>query len=373
MKSTKRLLAILLALALALVLVACNTSTNDNGNKETEVETTVEGETDTNAEQPSTDTESDSSKTGETYKLGVLLYNGSDNYIGTVRQALQALDEADDSIELDIQDGQNNQATQLEQIDAMIAKQVDGLLINIVDFGSGQSVKEKVQASGIPTVFWNRDITSDLTAEDLASVIFYGTVAPQAGVIQGEMAYEQWEANKALDRNGDGKLQYVMLHGGLDNAEAKARTEESIKYFTDKGIEVEEIGMQVAEWDADRAKQAVDAWMAKDGDKIEMIFSNNDNMAFGAITSLQEAGYNTGDETKYIPVFGVDALADAITKVNEGTMAGTVKQNNETMANGIITLIKNKLSKGDWTEGTDLELYEDGVSVRMDYEKVTKQ
>lgn len=368
MKSTKRLLAILLALVL--VLAACSQSGNDTM-KETEMDSNTDTnmETDQGSETPDTDDQA----TGETYKLGVLLYNGSDNYIGTVRQALQALDEADDSIELDIQDGQNNQATQLEQIDAMIAKQVDGLLINIVDFGSGQSVKEKVQGSGIPTVFWNRDITSDLTPEDLANVIFYGTVAPQAGVMQGEMAYEQWEANKALDRNGDGKLQYVMLHGGLDNAEAKARTEESIKYFTDKGIEVEEIGMQVADWDTDKAKQAVDAWMAKDGDKIEMVFANNDGMAFGAITSLQEAGYNNGDETKYIPVYGVDALAEAITKIEEGTMAGTVKQNNETMANGIITLIKNKLSKDDWTEGTDLELYEDGVSVRMDYEKVTKQ
>ena len=368
MKSTKRLLAILLALVL--VLAACSPSSNDTM-KETEMDanTDMNMETDEVSETPGTDNQG----TGETYKLGVLLYNGSDNYIGTVRQALQALDEADDSIELDIQDGQNNQATQLEQIDAMIAKQVDGLLINIVDFGSGKSVKEKVEGANIPTVFWNRDITADLTAEDLAKVIFYGTVAPQAGVMQGEMAFEQWEANKALDRNGDGKLQYVMLHGGLDNAEAKARTEESIKYFTDKGIEVEEIGMQVADWDTDKAKQAVDAWMAKDGDKIEMIFANNDGMAFGAITALQEAGYNSGDATKFIPVYGVDALAEAITKIDEGTMAGTVKQNNETMANGIITLIKNKLSKDDWTEGTDLELYEDGVSVRMDYEKVTKQ
>ena len=354
MKSTKKLLAILLALVL--VLAACSPA-----NKETGKETNAE----TSAENNETD--------GKTYKLGVLLYNGSDNYIGTVRQALEALDAADDSIELDIQDGQNNQATQLEQIDAMIAKQVDGLLINIVDFGSGKSVKEKVAGTNIPTVFWNRDISADLTADDLAKFIFYGTVAPQAGVMQGEMAYENWTANKALDRNGDGKLQYVMLHGGLDNAEAKARTEESIKYFKDKGVEVEEIGMQVAEWDADKAKQAVDAWMAKDGDKIEMIFSNNDGMAFGAITALQEAGYNKGDASKHIPVYGVDALADAIKKIEEGTMDGTVRQNNETMAKGMITLIKNKLTKDDWTEGTDLEIYEDGVSVRMDYEKVTKQ
>lgn len=354
MKSTKKIMALLLVMIM--LLAACSPK---GDTKKTDDKKPVEGE------KKAADTN------GKKYKLGVLLYNGSDNYIGTVRQALEALDKADDSIELDIQDGQNNQSSQLEQLDALIAKKVDGLLINIVDFAAAKSVKEKVVNAKIPTLFWNRDVTKDLKAEDLANVLFFGTVAPQAGVIQGEMAYEKWTSDKKLDRNGDGKLQYVMLHGGLDNDEAKARTEQSIKYLKDKKVQVEEIGMQVAEWDTDKAKTAVDAWLAKDGDKIEMVFANNDGMAFGAVKALQEKGFNKEGKT-YIPVYGVDALADAVKMVETGEMAGTVKQNNETMAKGIVDLMKNKLTNNDWVKGTDYKIFEDGVSVRMNYEKVTK-
>ena len=348
MKFSKKSFAIMLMLVMVLSLAACGGNGQGTGG-------------------------TDKPATGEAKKIGLLIYNGADNYIATVRQAFEKLDADDDSFELEIVDGQNTQATQNEQLDALITKGVDALLVNIVDFGSAKEVISKIKESNIPTVFWNRDITSDLTAEDLAQFVFYGTVAPQAGVFQGEMALEYWNANKeTADRNGDGKLQYVMLHGGLDNAEAVARTEESIKALTDAGVEVEKLGEQVANWSTDEAKTATDAWLAKDEANIDMIFANNDGMAFGAVSSLKALGYNSGDAAKYIPVYGVDALDQAITHIEAGEMAGTVRQNNETMAKGVMELILNKLSGKDWVEGTSLKMYEDGVSVRMDYEKVTK-
>lgn len=350
MKSTKKILALLLSLILVFSLVACG-----NKNKGGDA-----GKTGNN---------------GKAKKFGVLLFNGADPYIGTVRQALEALDKADDSFELDIQDSQNDQAKQNDQIDALVQKKVDALLINVVDFGAGKAVIDKVKSAGIPTVFWNRDITKDIAEADLKNLIFFGTQAPQAGVMQGEIAYEKWK--NGGDKNGDGKLQYVTLHGGYDNAEAVARTEESIKLFKEKGVEVERLDEKVADWDDTKAKDATDAWIAKYGDKIEVIFANNDGMAIGALNALQQAGFNKLDDKgkvstdKFIPVYGVDATKQAVAKVKTGELSGTVRQNNETMAKGVIDLIKNKLSGKDWTEGTNYKIFEgDKKSVRMDYEKV---
>lgn len=341
MKSTKKIIALILSLVMVFSFVACNQKTGD-GN-------------------------------GKAKKLGLLIYNGGDNYIATVRQAFEKLDKEDNNFELEIVDGQFNQSTQNEQLDALISKKVDALLINIVDFGAAEEVISKVKESKIPAVFWNRDITKSLKPEDLKQMIFYGTVAPQAGIYQGEMALEYWNKNKdKADRNGDGKLQYVMLHGGLDNAEAVARTEESIKVLKDNNIKVEEVGMQVANWNADEAKTAVDAWLAKSKDDIDVIFANNDGMAFGAVSALKEIGFNSGDSAKTIPVYGVDALDQAIQHIKAGEMAGTVKQNSETMAKGVIDLIMNKLAGKDWIESTDYKIHDDKVSVRMDYEKITK-
>lgn len=349
MKSTKKVLALLLALMLVLSLAACG----DKGKK--------------------TDGKKDEKAGGKAKKIGLLIYNGGDNYIATVRQAFEKLDKANDSYELEIVDGQKNQATQNEQLDALISKKVDALLVNIVDFGAAKEVMAKIKDSKIPTVFWNRDVTSELTEKDLEQFIFFGTVAPQAGVFQGEMALEYWNNNKdKADRNKDGKLQYVMLHGGLDNAEAVARTQESVKVLKDNKIEVQQLGMQVADWNTDKAKTAVDAWLAKDKDNIDVIFANNDGMASGAVSALKAIGFNSGDEKKYIPVYGVDALDLALEHIKAGEMAGTVKQNSETMAKGVMDLVLNKLQGKNWTEGTDYKIYDDKVSVRMDYEKITK-
>lgn len=348
MKSTKKVLALALALVMVFSLVACgNKGNGENTGK--------------------------SNKNGKT--IGLLLFNGSDPYIGTVRSAFEELDKNDDTFTLEIQDSQNDQAKQNDQLDVLIQKKVDALLINIVDFGAGKAVIDKVKQSGIPTVFWNRDITKDLTKENLGQMLFFGTQAPQAGVMQGEIALEKWK--NGGDFNGDGKLQYVTLHGGLDNAEAVARTVESAKVFKDAGIEVVQLEEKVADWEETKAKEATDAWISRYGKEIEVIFANNDGMALGALSSLQQAGYNKVndkgeiDKEKYIPVYGVDATEQAVAKVKTGELSGTVKQNNMKMAKGVISLIKNKLSGKDWTEGTDYKIFEqDGVSVRMDYEKV---
>lgn len=346
----KKVLVVLLALIMVLSLGACG----DNGKK-------------------TDDKKSGEASNGKVKKIGLLIYNGGDNYIATVRQAFEKMDKENDSYELEIVDGQKNQATQNEQLDALISKKVDALLVNIVDFGAAKEVMAKIKESKIPTVFWNRDVTADLTEKDLEQFIFFGTVAPQAGVFQGEMALDYWNNNKdKADRNGDGKLQYVMLHGGLDNAEAVARTEQSIKVLKDNKVEVEELGMQVADWNTDKAKTAVDAWLAKDKNNIDVIFANNDGMASGAVSALKAIGFNSGDEKKYIPVYGVDALDLALAHIKAGEMAGTVKQNSETMAKGVMDLILNKLNGKNWTDGTDYKIYEDKVSVRMDYEKITK-
>ena len=67
------------------------------------------------------------------------------------------------------------------------------------------------------------------------------------------------------------------------------------------------------------------------GNMIELIICNNDGMAEGAIASLQEKGYNTGDG-HVVPVFGVDATDNAKALIAEGAMTGTIKQDAQGMA-----------------------------------------
>ena len=88
-------------------------------------------------------------------KIGVAIYKYDDTYISTVKQAL--VKEADGKAELLLNDGKGDQGTQNDQIDLLIQKGVDVLLVNIVDVGAAQTIVNKAKSADIPIVFFNRE------------------------------------------------------------------------------------------------------------------------------------------------------------------------------------------------------------------------
>ena len=246
-------------------------------------------------------------------------------------------------------------------------------MINVVDTGAAEAVVQKAKDANIPLVLFNREPATDVVkAYDKAR--FVGTTAKEAGIIQGKMIAELWKSDKKYDRNGNGKLDYVMLIGDPENPEAIARTKYAVDTLTEAKIEVNKLGDQVANWDPDKAKTATDAWLAKDADNIDVIISNNDSMASGAIAALQGAGFNTDAKAdKKIPVFGVDATEEAVDLIARGIMTGTVKQDAEGMAKAVFALSYNAGQGKDFLDGTDYKYDDTQVAVRIPYQAFNGQ
>lgn len=297
--------------------------------------------------------------------IGVCLYKYDDTYISTVRQELENL--AGNNVELYLNDGKGDQGTQNDQIDLLIQKKVDVLVVNLVDVGAAQTVVNKAKDANIPIIFFNREPSKDvLNSYDKA--IFIGTNAKEAGIIQGEIVVKTWESNNSFDKNNDGILQYVLLKGEPDNPEAVARTEYAISTIKDNGVDVEELGLQVCNWDTELANSAMSGWLTKYGDRIEFVIANNDAMAQGAISALQSVGYNKGDNNKYIPVVGVDATDAAKDLIKKGYMTATVLQDGKAMAEAINTIAIN-ISKGnEFLIDTIYEFDETGKAIRIPYQ-----
>lgn len=137
----------------------------------------------------------------------------------------------------------------------------------------------------------------------------------------------------------------------------------------DAGIEVNKIGEQIALWDTEKAKQAMDAWLAKDEANIDVVFANNDGMAIGAINALKAIGYNDADTSKHVAVFGVDATEEAKAAIAAGSMDGTVMQDAPAMAKAMYDLAKNAANGKEFIEGTDYSYDASGVAVRIPYAK----
>ena len=280
--------------------------------------------------------------------VGVFYYTYSDTYISSVRTALDsALTEA--GIKFQNYDGNSNQTTQNEQIDTAIAQGTNLLIVNIVTSGSvdaSQAIVDKASAAGIPVIFFNRAVESD---EDEGKVLgsydkcaFVGTDAPEAGHMQGKLVGQYVVDNfDTIDLNGDGKISYAMFMGQLGNVEAIYRTQYGVE---DADAVITAAGKPALEYfDASNTdKYQVDQYNESAGNMIELVICNNDGMAEGVISALNDKGYNLGDgNCTTIPVFGVDATDAAKQLIADGKMTGTIKQDAEGMANGIAYLAKN--------------------------------
>lgn len=299
-------------------------------------------------------------------QIGVTIYKYDDNFMSFVRRAVEK--GVGDKAEVLMQDSQNSQATQNEQVDMLIAKKVKSLAINLVDPQAAATIIEKAKAKGIPVIFFNKEPSeADLKSYD--KCWYVGTTSAESGIMQGKVVAESWKANASYDKNGDGKIQYVLLKGEPGHPDAEARTKYVIDEVKAQGIEVEELELQTGMWDSAKGQELMDAWLAKHGDKIEFVIANNDAMALGAIESLKGNGYFK--DGKFMPVVGVDAIPDALEQIKAGTLVGTVLNDAKNQGQATADLALNAALGNDILSGTTWKL-DDKKAVRVPYVQITK-
>ena len=303
--------------------------------------------------------------------IGVTIYRYDDNFMSFYRRNIES--RMSGKANLIINDSQNNQAQQNDQVDVMIQKDSKALAINLVDPQAAQTIIDKAKAKEIPVIFFNKQPSAEAMAS-YDKTWYVGTTPEESGDMQGKIVVDTWKANPTWDRNGDGIIQYVLLKGEPGHPDAEARTSHVTLYITNNGLKVERLEPeQTAMWDTAKAKDIVDAWMQKHGNKIEYIFCNNDAMALGALQSVQALGYNLegGDPAKFIPIVGVDAIPEMINEIKKGTVAGSVLNDPVGQSQALVDLTLNAAAGKDPLDGTTWVL-DEVKAVRVPYVAITK-
>ncbi|MGH4141179.1 galactose ABC transporter substrate-binding protein [Clostridium sp.] len=304
---------------------------------------------------------------GELPKVGATIYKYDDEFMSYIRNSME--NDAYGRIALNMNDSQNDQNTQLQQVDTMISKGVRALAINLVDPRAAKDVIVKAKAANLPVIFFNKEPgTQVLNSYDKAW--FVGTDSKESGILQGKMIVDLWNENKnKWDKNKDGKLSYVLLKGEPGHPDAEARSKYALDEIKKAGIPVEELASSTAMWDAAKAKEKMDGWISKFNNRIEFVISNNDVMALGALDSLEKAGYLS--EEKFIPVVGIDAIPDAVKKIKAGTMVGTVLNDASSQGKAIIDLVTNAANGKNVVSGTSWKITKNKY-VRIPYVTIIK-
>lgn len=309
-----------------------------------------------------------------TVKISVFSYRADDDYIAEVNKGLEKLQaENPEKVQFTFYDSKNSQILQNQQIDTVLQGGTDLLIVNLVDVevSSAEIVINKIKEHNIPVILYNREPTELYPVKSYSKSLYIGNDSKEGGILQGKILINLWNTKKALiDENNDNVMQYVMLSGGIENKEARGRSEYSVKTVQNAGIKTQELAFRVANFDEELARIAMQSLLFRYGNDIEVVISNDDTMAIGAIKALQQAGYNKGDETRTITVIGFDGVPEARELIAKGIMAGTVIQSPFAMAEALYSVSMNLVSGKKPLEGTTYSFDETGVAIRIPYEGI---
>ena len=265
-----------------------------------------------------------SEQTEETLRVGVITYSQDDPFINgltdELKVQLKAMENKQRRIIVSTKSGNDDQQEQNEKVEEMIDAGCDVLCINLVDRTAPSRIVRMARNEDIPVIFFNREpVREDLMQWE--KLYYVGCDAEQSGIMQGEIAEEYIKSHPEVDKNQDGKIQYVLLEGEAGHQDAISRTEYSVKTLMKNDVILEKLSYQLADWNRGQAENRMNRLISQYGKEIELVISNNDEMALGAVEAYRTVGYARED---WPVIFGIDGLEEALEAVKAGEMQGSI-------------------------------------------------
>ena len=157
-----------------------------------------------------------SDQTEKTLRVGVITYTQDDPFINgltdELKEQLKAMENKERRIIVSTKSGNDDQQEQNEKVEEMIDAGCDVLCINLVDRTAPSRIIRMARNEDIPVIFFNREpVREDLMQWE--KLYYVGCDAEQSGIMQGEIAAEYINSHSEVDKNKDGKIQYVLLEG----------------------------------------------------------------------------------------------------------------------------------------------------------------
>ncbi len=233
--------------------------------------------------------------------VGLSLSTLNNPFFVTLRDGAQAAaDEA--GVELLVTDAQDSVSTQISDIEDLIVRGVDVLIINATDSAAVVPAVMQANEVGIPVIAVDRGIDGGRLAYFVAS---------------DNAAGGQAAAEFICDRLG-GTGDVVELEGIPGTTAARARGAGFNAYLSRSCTDLRVVARQTANFNRGEGLSVMENILVAQPE-IDAVFAHNDEMALGALQAIQASGRD-------IMVVGFDATDDARAAVERCEMAATVAQ-----------------------------------------------
>jgi len=266
--------------------------------------------------------------------IGALIRNLDEQFVADYAANIKSL-AAKAGVELKLLDSRSDQATQLDQLNVLLTQGVKFFVIVPNQTEATEQMAKLIAERKGGAAFSN--IQPSVAALKVSKNFFLAS-SPEsvAGQIQADIIDKYFQKNPKKLAPGK-TINALFLLGQLGHPAQKYRTDAVKAGLVARGYKLNVIAEDTANWKPDEAQQKMDAWIAAYNGKFNIVITNNDGMALGAVESLLTAKYvddpsdltkdTDGDGTVLkVPVLGVDATQVALKSMAENKLYATVLQ-----------------------------------------------
>ncbi len=211
--------------------------------------------------------------------------------------------------EVVVTDGQGDAAKQAADVDDLIARGVDVLLLTPL---TAEALTPSAQAAldaGIPVITLDRSVDIEVTQHIGADNKLIGRAAAA------------YVAETLLEGNGG---TVIEIQGVLGASATTDRHDDFVAYLEANHPDVEIIASQTGEYRREPALEFMNDMLQRFGPgEFDVVYTHNDEMALGALQAMQQAGRD-GEAH----IVGIDGQNEAIEAIAAGDLAATFTYDN---------------------------------------------
>lgn len=268
--------------------------------------------------------------------------------------------------EVELEYAENKTELQISQIENMVTKGVDILVIAAIDGSSLTNVLDSAKEEGVEVIAYDRLIMNT------DAVSYYATFDNyKVGAIQGE-----YIEDKLGLKEGDGPFNLEIATGPLDDNNVKfffSGAMDVLQKYIDNGQLVVRSGQVTMEqtatpdWDEQEAQARMDNILTAyyTDEIIDAVLCSNDSVSLGVQSALKSAGYGTSEKPMPI-ITGQDANISNVKAIIAGDQSMSVFKDTRALADKVTEMI-DAIVNGKEVEVNDTGTYNNGVKIVPSY------
>ena len=232
--------------------------------------------------------------------VGVSMYSLADKYPTYLQDSMDKFVASQSNLKFKYADANGDPAKMLNDVENFIDSKVDALIIMPTDQKIVKAIGLKARKAKIPLIV----VTVKPNEEDMQYVASYvGSEEIKSGEMQGEFIVNSLNGKPA---------KVIILLGPLGLEAQIKRTEGNKKIFAHHP-EIKVVAEQEAKWDRAKGMEVAENLLSAHRD-ANVILSNNDEMAIGALLAAKKLGFKDED----MLIVGIDATPDALAYLGNG-------------------------------------------------------